>query len=374
MYLHVISFDVPHPPTYGGAIEVYYKVQALAEQGVRIYLHCFDYGRGPSEALADLCEAVYYYPRKSIFRSLPVQYPHIVKSRASEALLERLLLDDIPILFEGLHTTWFLAHPEFERRVKAVRLHNIEWEYYYQLAQRETRYARKQYLLAESRLLKEWEEILVHADHLLAISPKDTAYYQETYPNTRYLPAFHGHSRLATRSGRGDYCLYHGNLDVAENHEAAMFLVEEVFAALPLPLIVAGANPKAELIRAINKLDHVLLRPNPGEAEMTDLLRHAHVHVLPTFQHTGIKLKLLNSLYTGRFVVTNPPMIHRTGLEFCVETAHSPEEFHEVLERLFAAPFTEADMARRKVCLGETFDPAANARRLIELLRQPPST
>ena len=27
--IHVISFQVPYPPNYGGAIDVYYKLQSL---------------------------------------------------------------------------------------------------------------------------------------------------------------------------------------------------------------------------------------------------------------------------------------------------------------------------------------------------------
>ena len=174
MHLHVISFDIPYPANYGGVIDVYYKLVALAELGVKIHLHCFEYGRIPAEELEMICEEVHYYPRKGIMNSLPVRYPHIVRSRKSEEMLDRLLMDDIPILFEGLHTTYYLSHPEFERRLTMVRMHNIEWEYYYQLSQRENRYWQKKYLMAESRQLKHFENILPFADHILTISPKDT--------------------------------------------------------------------------------------------------------------------------------------------------------------------------------------------------------
>ncbi len=29
-YLHIISFDIPYPPNYGGVIDVFYKLKALA--------------------------------------------------------------------------------------------------------------------------------------------------------------------------------------------------------------------------------------------------------------------------------------------------------------------------------------------------------
>ncbi|MEO1449875.1 MAG: hypothetical protein AAFV07_10125 [Bacteroidota bacterium] len=370
MHLHLISFDVPYPANYGGVIDVYYKLRALHNQGQRVHLHCFDYGRGVREELELLCEKIYYYPRKPILRSLPVKYPHIVSSRGVDTLLKNLLQDHAPILFEGLHTTYFLSHPELETRLKLVRIHNIEWEYYFQLSQREDRYWYRQYYQAESRLLRTWEDILSYADHLLTISPKDTDYYTSKHPSVHYLPAFHAHGRVSSRTGKGEYALYHGKLSVAENHEAAMFLIYEVFADLPYPLFIAGGEPKPALIEAINQFEHILLHPNPGEAEMADLLQHAHVHVLPTFQATGIKLKLINSLFAGRFVVVNPPMINQTGLEFSTTVAHEPAAWHRVLNDLFRQEFTEIDLAQRKASLSKHFNTARNAEKIVALLQQ----
>ena len=44
-HLHIISFDVPWPADYGGVIDVFYKVKALHDIGVKVHLHCFTYGR-----------------------------------------------------------------------------------------------------------------------------------------------------------------------------------------------------------------------------------------------------------------------------------------------------------------------------------------
>ena len=39
--LHVVAFDVPYPANYGGVIDIFYKVQALSEAGVKVHLHCY---------------------------------------------------------------------------------------------------------------------------------------------------------------------------------------------------------------------------------------------------------------------------------------------------------------------------------------------
>jgi glycosyltransferase involved in cell wall biosynthesis len=366
--LHLVAFDVPFPPTYGGVIEVFYKLKALHEAGARVHLHCFEYGRGYAEQLEELCASVRYYPRKQSLQSLPVRYPHIVRSRRSRQLLQNLLQEPFPILFEGLHTTYYLSHPKLEDRRKLVRLHNIEWEYYYQLSQKERTYLKRQYMAAESRQLQAWERVLPFADLLLTISPKDTTYYQEQFRNVAYLPAFHANHTITSMPGQGEYCLYHAKLSVAENHEAAMFLIQEVFANLPVPLIVAGSEALPELIEELAKHDHIYLRHDPGEAEMEDLMRHAHIHVLPTFQATGIKLKLLNSLFNGRHVLVNPPMVLQTGLERYCEVGEDAADFQRLVLKLLDRPFPQKAIDARKALLQGTFSNAQNAVQLLEYL------
>ena len=57
--LHVISFDIPYPANYGGAIDVFYKIKALHEKGLKIILHCFLYNNKKiPEELIKYCEEV----------------------------------------------------------------------------------------------------------------------------------------------------------------------------------------------------------------------------------------------------------------------------------------------------------------------------
>ena len=74
-HLHIISFDVPYPANYGGVIDVFYKMKALHEAGIKIHLHCFEYGRPAAKELESLCEKVYYYKRNmsklQLFSKLP---------------------------------------------------------------------------------------------------------------------------------------------------------------------------------------------------------------------------------------------------------------------------------------------------------------
>ena len=115
--LHVISFQNPYPANYGGVIDVYYKLRALKEAGFYIILHTYIYNRGRAEAeLSEVSDEIYYYKRKNGIRSQISFIPYIVQSRNDNSLLDDLLKDDYPILFEGLHTCFFLNHAKLTNR------------------------------------------------------------------------------------------------------------------------------------------------------------------------------------------------------------------------------------------------------------------
>ena len=102
-YLNIVSFDVPFPANYGGVIDVYYKLVWLKKSGVKIILHCFQYGRKPAPELEQLCEKVYYYERQTGLKKNLSLSPYTVVSRQSKELEKNLLANDYPILFEVLH-------------------------------------------------------------------------------------------------------------------------------------------------------------------------------------------------------------------------------------------------------------------------------
>lgn len=105
-HLHVVSFDIPYPPNYGGVIDVYYKLVALKNAGVKVHLHCFEYDRKPAPELNQWCKEVHYYRRKTGIRAALTQRPYIVQSRSSGELIERLTKDDYPILLKDFtHVT-----------------------------------------------------------------------------------------------------------------------------------------------------------------------------------------------------------------------------------------------------------------------------
>jgi hypothetical protein len=366
--LHIISFNVPYPPDYGGVMDVFYKIKALHDHGVKIKLHCFEYGRKEADALKYICDEVYYYKREHSFIDFTSKTPYIVKTRKSDELFQKLIEDTDPILFEGLHTCYYLNHEELKDRVKAVRMHNVEWDYYRHLSRSESGMWRRFYFYTESIKLKSFEKILSAADHLLPISRNDFDYLNTNYHNVTYLPAFHPNEEVISMPGKGDYILYHGNLSVVENNQAAIFLVSKVFHDSDLKLIIAGSDPSAMLVDLVKNNRKIEMRINPGEVEMMRLIRNAHINILPTFQNTGTKLKLLNSLFNGRFVIANTPMVENTGLESLCVICESADAMITSLHELMNLPFSESEIEKRKTLLNELYSNRNNAEKLLPLL------
>ncbi|MEX0812676.1 MAG: mannosyltransferase [Chitinophagales bacterium] len=367
-HLHIISFNVPYPANYGGVIDVFYKLKTLSELGVKVHLHTFHYGRERSEELEKICEKVIYYPRGKFYKFIYSSVPYIVGSRQSDDLLSNLSEDDSPILFEGLHTCFYLNHPALQGRIKAVRMHNIEWDYYASLGRSERNFFRKFYMYYESKKLKKFEGILQKADLVLSISPKDTGYLDDKFEGVHYLPAFHPNDKVRSKTGRGNYAIYHGNLGVEENNQAALFLTRKIFRDFNYPFTIAGKNPLNTLKKEaeVNKIFQLI--PNPYDEKMHDLISNAQVNILPTFQATGVKLKLLNALYNGRFCLVNSFMANETGLEDLCIVANTADEMKEQLYNLVDKDFTNEMIEKRKTVLEEKFSNEVNAKRLMELM------
>ncbi len=367
-HLHIISFDVPYPANYGGVIDVFYKLKALHSEEIKIHLHCFEYGRAEALSLESICEKVYYYKRKMDKQLLFSPLPFVVITRSSEKLMENLLRDTYPILFEGLHSCFHLNDDRLKGRIKIVRTHNIEHDYYKNLQKVEKSFFKRSYFGMEGNKLKKFEKVLKKADHIAAISSADAKELSLRYKNVHHITAFHPNEEVKIKEGKGNFCLYHGNLEVGENNEAALYLVNQVFSKNKIPLIIAGKKPSSELKSAISNYSHISIKANINTQDIDELIKTAQINVLPTFQATGIKLKLLAALFTGRHCIVNSPMVANTGLEQLCSIQDSAESMAKEISRLFELPFDMQEVHKREAVLLKDFSNKTNVKKLVELI------
>lgn len=372
-YLHIVSFDIPYPPDYGGVIDVFFKIKYLHQAGIRVVLHCFQYSNKKiSEELEQYCSKVYYYKRYTGFWRHFSFLPYTVASRIHKDLLQNLQKDNYPVLFETLHSAYFIKHPTLKKRLKILRLSNIEHHYYYHLFLSEKNFIKKLYFLIESMKLYFYEKQAFSAsDIILPVTSNDEKYVRRYYANikTQCIPSFHSFQDNSVCKGKGEYLLYHGNLSVPENYTAAQYLLETIAPHISMPVIIAGKNPPAFLYRRANKLPHIKLITNPDAEEMKQLIQNAHIVWLYTRQPTGLKLKLIYSLYAARFVLCNAKIIAGTSLKsnasFYIK--NTAPEMIETIAYLQNKEFGDVEYSARQSLLQE-FDNKVHLKKLLDLL------
>ena len=369
-HLNIIALNIPYPANYGGVIDIFYKLCALYTCGVKIHLHCFEYGRAHTSELNSMWEQVFYYKRNTGLAANFSLLPYNVNSRRNNLLLENLLTNNYPILFEGLHSCYLMAEPVLANRKKIFRECNIEHHYYKHLAKAENNLIKKAFFYIETLKFKAYQHTLEHADLIIAVSKTDTAYLRNQFPGKRveFIPCFHKNEKINILPGQSDFLLYHGNLSVPENERAALYLIENVFCRLEYPCVIAGLNPTDRLIQTASKYTNIRMEASPSEDRMEQLVRDAQVHVLVTFQDTGLKLKLLNTLYAGRHVVANHMMLAGSGLDSLCRIAEDPDDLLVACKECMELPFHETSIAEREALLIPGFSNRYQAQKLDDMI------
>jgi hypothetical protein len=371
--VHIILFDVPYPANYGGIIDVFYKLKSLHKLGVNIICHCYYYEghNEPTAQLNNYCDTVYYYKRKAQLSKLIFsKLPYIIASRSDQNLLNNLLKDNHPILFEGLHTCFYLSHPQLKNRLKIVRTHNIEHDYYNGLAKVEGNFLKQLYLKKEAKKLKQFEYNLTFANYLLSISKMDISHFGQ-YSKTLHIPPFFNqkHSKnIESIKNETKFCLFQGNLSVAENIDAVDFILNEIAPKCQHLIKIVGKNPNQYLKNKIETIDNVLLIQNPTEEEMTHEIQTAQVNLLFTFQQTGVKLKLINALQQGKHVIINSLMDDSNIFSDLCFIKDAPEDILSTIDKLMFEPFTLSNSEKRYKQFLLYFDTTKNAKQILDLI------
>lgn len=365
--LHIVSLEMPYPPDYGGVMGIFNRIKAIHENGVEVHLHVFYSDRQPDPKLNEYCSFLHYYRRDMRKSLLFSNYPFIVASRNSPLLLKNLKEVDAPILFEGLHTCLYLNHPSLAQRTRLVRMHNIEHEYYEHLSLAEKNRFKKWYLKRESKKLKKFESVLKGSDRILAVVESDQEYFKKTYGHSELIPVFINNERFQFDEKQVSQVLYHGNLSVSENYLAADWLIENVFSKIDYSCIIAGKQPPSFLIEKAKLYSNITIIANPSEEKLNIYVQQSSICILPTFQATGIKLKLIDSLMQGKHCLVNQNMLHGTPLRDLCMVGETPEDFIKLIKENIDSVFSKNDFESRKKLIQNYFNNTRSVARIREL-------
>ena len=366
-HIHIVSLDVPFPADYGGAIDIFYRIKALYTLGFVITLHVFEYGRGKQIELDKYAKVIYYKRNKSIFQLFSTR-PFIVQTRISNELLANLLVDNDPILFEGLHTCWYLENEKIQQRMTFVRMHNLEHKYYQGL-KRNASFVKKFYFHQEAIKLKKYQKVLSNAKYILAIKEDEQNELLAFNSNVMVLPASFPETEGSYAKVQR-YALFHGNLSVPENEVAAAWIIKTLksISDSSFELLIAGKNPSKRLIQLCKK-EQIELHANPTKSEMDSLIQEAQIHVLYSTVPSGIKLKLLACLHSSGHILVNEKMKIGKALEqFCVVAADSKAYKMHFLG-LLNGSLKEEEYKERERFIEENFNNITNCRIIQKLIQ-----
>lgn len=363
--LHIVSFDNPFPPVYGGIVEVFYKLKPLSELGFQIHFHCFtDHIPQNNPELDAVVEKVYYYKKQSSPFAFFSRLPFSVNDRKSPELLENLKKINAPILFEGLKTTHLVYQDKLEGFHKILRLHNIEHHYFNGIAKSETNIFKKLIFLAEGIKYRKYEKVIDKFQKIVTLSCFENGWIHSGYGNSSYVPVFHGNEQVENLGGIGKYALYHGDLRMSDNKKAVRLLIS-IFRNIPdFRLVITSSNGKNEVEKWIGKSSHISFVTLEDFNHLKNLLKEAHINLMLSFQQSGTKLKLMNALYNSRFCIINENITDDPIVSGLCEFAFSESEITSKIKELQNKEFENYE--RRKVVLEEYMNDRKNAALLAD--------
>ncbi len=306
--LHIISFNYPYPPSYGGIIDVYYKIRALSEAGVKIHLHCFvdQIPETIHPEVKECTENLFFYQKKKN----PLLYfsgvPFAAAIRNSKTLLKNLQQSPAPVLFEGLQTTSAIDYLKNYQQPLYLRYHNNEAEYYKGLSQSEKSIFKKVIYKIESlKFVGYQKKLLKTFTSVFCLSEKEFNEVEVYSKNAQLIPIFHGNISVKPLDRKGDYFLFHGDLTTADNKRALNETID-LFKDLPqYRLIVASDRASEDIKKKISAVENISLSTIQTTENLHLLFEKAHANILLSYQNSGTKVKLFNSLYNSRFVIIN---------------------------------------------------------------------
>jgi len=384
MHITVVALDNPYPPDYGGAIDLYYKLEALANAGAAIDLYYYHkpHRAAVSPALRQVVIRATPLPRQAKVRHLlNRQLPYFVASRPAAPLLQALAQQpapwrNSPILWDGLHTAAALPvlKQQQPRRRHVLRAHNCEEHYYAELAATESNPLKRQYFRDEVRLLRRYEpQTIALFQAVLSISTAEVGHFAVANRHTAFLPAFlpsgiapppDDSAAPLPVTARPYRLLYHANFAIGPNAHAARHLVQHILPRLPQAhyrLKLAGRDADTLNLPDDPQLDII---PNPTDADMARLLAQADLCVLPARQSAGVKLKYLTTLRAGRPAITTPEGAAGSGLEAQAVDYHTDDELIERLAQARTGLLTTA-FARQQQAFDVLYNPTQQAHTLL---------
>ncbi len=370
MKITLIAHVMPYPPFHGGRIDIWRRLKAFANCGVKLQLISWIDNPPKPEELAEIqkyTQQIYLIPFKRTPISLArriidlFSYPlevtsRIVRGKELNALLAQVEAFNPDVIFlDGIHGGVVATDLSKTLNVPIVtRSHNIEHLYQQRLLASARGWRKLRKKLSLTNLESYEKNLLRNSVRFYDISINDLKYWQEkeALTNGRWLSPLINLSENKTNDSLpkklgNDFTydiVFLGNLYSENNVAGIIWFLTEVMPAIRLQLpsvrvLIAGSAPVNKIKQLCNETEGVELKINPPSS--TEVYSSGCVLINPVSAGSGVSIKSIEMLASGKPIVSTPQGL--VGL---------PQEVHQY--------FTIADNA-------ESF-----AKEIVKYLSNPP--
>ncbi|WP_270428179.1 glycosyltransferase [Fusobacterium mortiferum] len=171
-------------------------------------------------------------------------------------------------------------------------------------------------IIEKHNVKKSEKKALQNMDYGIFLTEKDKKNIEEFYKikcqKYKIIPIVYNNIFTEEKKiEKKNQVIFTGSLDMEANIEAGLFLIEnykKILEKKRLKLTLAGRNPNSRLAEKIKKLeveDKVELIANPTKEEMEILLRESLIYISPVFEGSGMKTKVMESLFYGLPIIAS---------------------------------------------------------------------
>ena len=150
------------------------------------------------------------------------------------------------------------------------------------------------------------------------------------------------------------------------NYKAVIDLLNNELKNCTHKIIIAGKNPTETLIDFVKTKPNIQLIPNPTNDKLDALIMNAQICLAIANNPSGIKLKLINSMYRGRFIFSNEAAFVGSGLDDCVINLNDFTD--ALLDEYMQKDFTQEEIDKRTFILNDKYNNLKNAAQLLQQL------
>lgn len=330
MKLTVILDEIPYPPIHGGRVDIWRRLQAFAAESVSLQVVYWVTAEdkptlSDKQKLKDIASHVYEIRRGT---NLADRIGTILRSRKRSASvsarmlssakmtrLVRAIKDFAPdaIWIDGIFGAWLgVGVAESNGLPVFYRSHNIESKY------RQTQYEKSSNIRDKiaawliKNNIEEYEfDIMQCATHVWDISLDDMKFWSEKgIANIDWLPPFIDPALMGQLnvSTEHDFDLaYLGNLYTPNNIEGIKWFIFDVWPKITKTVnvrcLLAGTNPDPQILKWAQDAGITVIANAESASE---IYSRAHILINPILSGSGMNVKSVEMLASGKPVVTCP--------------------------------------------------------------------